>query len=87
MALKVEISVGEFLDKMTILEIKSERIQGEEKLLNVNRELELLRGIWGASPLSAENTRELAAKLKAVNERLWDIEDHIRRRQSAASFG
>ena len=87
MALKVEVSVGEFLDKMTILEIKSERIKGEEKLLNVNRELELLRTVWVDSPLSAEDTGDLVAKLKAVNERLWDIEDGIRRQEAAGTFG
>ena len=87
MALKVDVSVGEFLDKMTILEIKSERIKNEEKLLNVNRELELLRTLWANSSLSTENTGDLVPDLKAVNERLWDVEDHIRRQEAAATFG
>lgn len=87
MALKVDVSVGEFLDKMTILEIKSERIKDEEKLLNVNRELELLRTIWADSSLSSENTGDLVPDLKAVNERLWDIEDDIRRQEAAGTFG
>ena len=87
MALKVDVSVGEFLDKMTILEIKSERIKDEDKLLNVNRELELLRTIWAGSSLSSENTGDLVPDLKAVNERLWDIEDDIRRQEAAGTFG
>ncbi len=87
MALKVDVSVGEFLDKMTILEIKSERIKDEDKLLNVNRELELLRSIWAGSSLSSENTGDLVPDLKAVNERLWDIEDDIRRQEAASTFG
>ena len=87
MALNVEVSVGEFLDKMTILEIKSERIKGEEKLRNVNRELDLLRGVWADSMLSAVNTGDLVPRLKAVNERLWDIEDEIRRQEAAGTFG
>jgi len=87
MALKVEVSVGEFLDKMAILEIKSERIKNEEKLRNVGRELEMLRGTWAASPLSATDTGDLLPRLKAVNERLWEIEDNIRRQESAGTFG
>ena len=87
MALKVDVSVGEFLDKMTILEIKSERIKDEGKLLNVNRELQLLRTIWADSSLSSENTGDLVPDLKVVNERLWDIEDHIRLQEAAGTFG
>ena len=87
MALKVEVSVGEFLDKMAILEIKSERIKNEDKLRNVNRELGLLRKTWAASSLSATDTGDLLPRLKAVNERLWEIEDNIRRQESAGTFG
>jgi hypothetical protein len=87
MALKVDVSVGEFLDKMMILEIKSERIKKEDKLVNVRRELEMLRATWAASPLSATDTGDLLPKLKAVNERLWEIEDSIRRQEIAKTFG
>ncbi len=87
MALKVDVSVGEFLDKMTILEIKSDRIKNQDKLLNVNRELGMLHDIWAASPLSAADTGDLVPRLKAVNERLWDIEDSIRRQEAAGTFG
>jgi len=87
MALKVDVSVGEFLDKITILEIKSERIKNEDKLRNVNRELALLRETWAASPLSSADTGDLVPRLKAVNERLWDIEDSIRRQEAAGTFG
>jgi hypothetical protein len=87
MALKVEVSVGEFLDKMMILEIKSERITKEEKLINVRRELEMLRGTWVGSPLSGQDTGDLLPRLKAVNERLWEIEDSIRRQEIAGTFG
>ena len=87
MALKVDVSVGEFLDKMTILEIKSERIKKKDKLRNVNRELGMLRETWAASPLSKADTGDLVPRLKAVNERLWDIEDSIRRQEAAGTFG
>jgi hypothetical protein len=87
MALKVEVSVGEFLDKMMILEIKSERIRNQDKLANVRRELAMLRSAWTASPLSREDSGDLLPRLKAVNERLWEIEDNIRRQDMAGAFG
>ena len=87
MALKVEVSVGELLDKITILEIKSERIPDPDKLVNVRKELELLKATWEASPLAAIDVAAPVAGLKAVNEELWEIEDDIRRHEAAADFG
>jgi hypothetical protein len=86
MALNVEISVGEFLDKITILEIKSERIQDPEKLRNVKKELDLLRKTWADSPLSKSDVTPHLDALKKVNEVLWDIEDGIRRKEADGSF-
>ena len=86
MALKVDVSVGELLDKITILEIKSERVHDEEKLKNIRKELDLLRSIWSASPLSNHDISEQMTRLKAVNERLWDIEDNIRRKEADQAF-
>lgn len=64
MNLKVEVSVGEFLDKMTILEIKSERIQDESKLANVRKELELLRKTWEGSHLAGSDISVKLGELK-----------------------
>ncbi len=86
MTLKVEVSVGEFLDKMTILEIKSERIQDANKLVNIRKELDLLRQTWEASPLAGSDISEKLGALKEVNEALWGIEDHIREKESAGAF-
>ena len=86
MALKVEVSVGELLDKITILEIKSERITDSAKLENVNRELETLRQTWSDSPLSTKDVTAQIARLKDVNEVLWDIEDGIRRKEADQAF-
>ena len=86
MLLLVQTSPGEFLDKVTILEIKSERMSDPAKLANVQRELTLLRETWGASPLSARDVSALVAQLKGVNEALWDIEDRIRVKESAKAF-
>jgi hypothetical protein len=85
--LLVQTSPGEFLDKLTILEIKSERITDPAKLENVRRELELLRATWAASPFAARDVSVLMASLKQVNEALWEIEDGIRSHEARQSFG
>ncbi|MEO5987883.1 MAG: DUF6165 family protein [Candidatus Eisenbacteria bacterium] len=86
MSLQVQTSPGEFLDKLTILEIKAERIHEPTKLHNVQRELDLLRAIWLASPLSGRDVSAVVARLKQVNEALWEIEDRIRDKEATRSF-
>lgn len=78
------ISYGELLDKITILEIKSERMTDEAKLKNVRHELGLLRKVWDAS--GAVGVDDLHQGLKAINERLWVIEDDIRDKEKAQAF-
>ena len=84
----VPISPGELLDKITILRIKSARIQDAAKLANVRLELSLLMQTWqdsaGAAAGSDVSADETA--LQAVNEQLWDIEDRIRDKEAARSF-
>lgn len=86
MALNITVSAGEFLDKLTILEIKSERIKNEEQLRNVNKELDILRKIWAESPLRRIDVSGLVEELRGVNENLWDIEDLIRRKEALQRF-
>ncbi|MCG6886766.1 MAG: DUF6165 family protein [Proteobacteria bacterium] len=86
MTIQSEISFGEFLDKLTILEIKAERISAPAKLENINRELSLLREIWSAHPASATDIAEPLARLKAINETLWQIEDDIRDKERNGEF-
>ena len=71
----VPVSFGELLDKIAILQIKSERMSDEAKLTNVRNELAALETTWMAHPAAGHNIVELRAQLKAVNERLWVIED------------
>jgi len=71
---------------MTILEIKSERIQDPKKVENVQKELGLLRDAWETSPLSRMDVSSQLKALKAVNEALWDIEDKIRRKEAVQDF-
>ena len=76
--IQVPVSPGEVLDKITILEIKSERISDAAKLVNVTRELELLRASWQQSVAEDETVRRIHDELKTINEALWEIEDDIR---------
>jgi phenylalanyl-tRNA synthetase alpha subunit len=86
MLLTVQTSPGEFLDKLTILEIKSERIQDPEKVANVRRELELLKVTWAGSPLATRDVTALTGQLREVNEILWDVEDRIRLKEAEQRF-
>ena len=86
MTIKVDVSVGEFLDKVTILEIKSERIKDTAKLENVNRELSLLKKIWAESEFADSDIADEMGRLKAINEKLWEIEDDIRDKERDRKF-
>jgi len=72
------ISVGELIDKITILRIKRERIRGAGAQANVARELESLLEIRARAGLVAGDVDRLEEQLFQVNGRLWDIEDQLR---------
>ena len=82
----VPVSFGELLDKIAILQIKSERMTDAAKLANVRNELTALETTWEAHPASRQDIDALRADLKAVNERLWVIEDDIRLQEKAQAF-
>ena len=82
----VPVSFGELLDKISILQIKSERMTDPVKLANVANELAALLATWQAHPAAAIEVAALRAELKAVNERLWEIEDDIRLMDKAQRF-
>jgi hypothetical protein len=84
--LLVPISPGELIDKITILEIKSQRMTDPIKLANVRTELALLMETWQSSPWSAADIGAEWAGLRAVNEKLWLIEDQIRDKERDARF-
>ena len=83
----VPISPGELIDKITILEIKSERMTDATKLANVRLELKLLTDTWSASSYSQTDIRAEWAELKRINGELWVIEDEIRDEERAQRFG
>jgi hypothetical protein len=83
----VPVSFGELLDKIAILQIKSERMSDPAKLANVRNELGALERTWMAHPAAGHDIVRLRADLKAVNERLWEIEDEIRDQERDQKFG
>ncbi len=85
--IEVPVSMGELVDKVTILEIKSERITDPAKLDNVRRELALLNGRLAPLAKSAPGLAALKASLRAINEELWRIEDDIRDCERMRDFG
>jgi hypothetical protein len=82
----VPISVGELMDKITILEIKSERIKNPSQLENILRELEALRAVQ-LQEIKRAMLDKLSAELKRVNAKLWDVEDAIRDCEARSDFG
>ena len=84
--LLVPVSPGELIDKITILEIKSQRMTDAAKLHNVRTELSLLTETWKASAYSATDISAEWAGLRDVNGKLWDIEDRIRDQERDARF-
>ncbi len=85
-SIKIEISVGELLDKITILEIKTERIKDAKKLININKELEVLNSHWSKSSFTNNSLDNEINALKKVNEQLWEIEDAIRGKEKEQAF-
>jgi len=83
----VEVSVGELLDKLTILEIKQEKIKDPEKLKYINDEYSVLKDQLNKSVKSDPKLDELFNSLKKVNEKLWVIEDDKRLCEKSSDFG
>ena len=83
----VEIAPGELIDKITILQIKSERIAAADKLKNVRVELDVLAAARDAAMPATVELADLTAQLKQINEALWDIEDGIRDCEREQDFG
>jgi len=85
--IRVPVSVGEFIDKITILEIKSERMSDAIKIANVQKELDLLNKTWEENRPATPDIETQKGQLKEINERLWEIEDEIRLLEAVKDFG
>ncbi len=85
--IRVPVAFGELIDKLTILEIKRERMADPGKRANVEHEYQALCATWDQVPQSRQDIAALRAELKAVNERLWQIEDAVREHDAQQDFG
>ena len=83
----VEVSVGELLDKLSILEIKKEKIKDPEKLKFINDEYKILKSEFDKNVKSGEQLTKLFEVLKEINSRLWIIEDDKRLCEKNSDFG
>ena len=83
----VEVSVGELLDKISILEIKKEKIKDPEKLKFINDEYEVLKNQLNQNIKSDEKLNDLFNSLKDINSKLWVIEDDKRLCEKNSDFG
>ena len=86
MVINVPISWGDLVDKITILEIKMDRIHDEKKRDNIDKELQALKIVIDQGCKGPEKIKQVKAKLRAVNEQLWDIEDDIRKCEKEKDF-
>jgi len=86
MTISVPVSWGELVDKITILEIKMDRILDEQKRANISRELKSLQAVFEKNCPEQERVGELKSDLRKVNEQLWVIEDDIRRCEKEKDF-
>ena len=83
----VEVSVGELLDKLSILEIKKDKIKDVEKLKFINEEYEILKSEYDKNIKSDDRLKQLLGVLKEINSRLWIIEDEKRLCEKNSDFG
>ena len=83
----VEVSVGELLDKISILEIKREKIKDKDKLKFINNEYDILKEQLDKNIKSDEKLEKLFQSLKEINSKLWIIEDEKRMCEKKSNFG
>jgi len=85
-AILTPVSIGELIDKITILEIKAERIADAGKNANVRKELDGLWALWQQQVGAQPGLEALKTQLKAINERMWEIQDQLRDKEAAQVF-
>jgi hypothetical protein len=82
--LKIDISIGEVVDKITILSIKLNKIKNDKKLVNIRKEYDLLFNSLENSGIEVDSA--LFTKLETINLKLWEIEDKIRKKEANKEF-
>lgn len=87
MKVNVPISLGELLDKISILEIKNKKILNKSKNLNIKKELKGLKNVLSGLGINLSETNKLYSELYKINLTLWEIEDSIRVLEKDEDFG
>ena len=82
----IPVSIGELADKLSILEIKAARIDDACKRAHVQVELEGLRTLWDAQVAAQADLAGMKDQLRAINERMWDVQDALRAKEAAQLF-
>ena len=82
----IPVSIGELADKLSILEIKAARIDDAGKRAHVQVELEGLRTLWDAQVAAQAELAGMKDQLRAINERMWDVQDALRAKEAAQAF-
>ena len=86
MSILIPVGYGEVCDKISILEIKCNRMTEKDALRNVEKELALLRACLNEAEVQKERISSIQKELRTVNESLWDIEDALREKESKGIF-
>ena len=86
MKINIPASIGELFDKITILEIKKSKIKDENKLIFINKELNLLKKVVKSKKINTRSLSSLIKKLKNVNLKLWNVEDKLRKFEKNKQF-
>ena len=86
MKINIPASIGELFDKITILEIKKLKIKDDNKLIFINKELDLLKKVVKSKKINTRSLSPLIKKLKNVNLKLWNVEDKLRKFEKNKQF-
>ena len=86
MKINIPASIGELFDKITILEIKKSKIKDNNKLIFINKELNLLKKVVRSKKINTRSLGPLIKKLKNVNLKLWNVEDKLRKFEKNKQF-
>ena len=86
MKINIPVSVGELVDKVTILEIKIKMIKDKSKLKDVRKELDLLKKVFIKKNINLKKIKTDTDNLKKINQRLWFIEDKKRKHEKLKKF-
>lgn len=86
MKINIPASIGELFDKITILEIKKSKIKDGNKLIFINKELNLLKKVVKSKKINTRSLSPLVKQLKNVNLKLWNVEDKLRKFEKNKQF-